>query len=398
MKILAFAYACEPQKGSEPGAGWGWARLLARLGEAWIITRENNRGAIEAELSSIPEAGSLHFIYVDLPARARSWKRGQRGIRLYYMFWQRAALRRARELHAEEEFDLVWHLTLANVWMGSLAGLLGPPFIYGPVGGGTRPPWRLARALGVRGTVYEIFRVAAQVAGRYVNPVARSAWREAQVILVQNPETRDWLPKRYRSKAIVFPNALMTSEPGPRRKGPTDRLPTALFAGRLQPLKGVAIAIRAIAATDEWRLVVMGKGSDEPRLRRLAHRLNVDHRVDFNGWLPRDRVLDAMRQDADVFILPSMHEDAGLVVIEALGCGLPVICLERGGPHLLAGRAALVLLSSGGLHDVVSRLADQLSSGRFPDEAAIRAQVESYTLAARMRPLEDILIAALPTG
>ena len=85
MKILAFAYACEPQKGSEPGAGWGWARLLARLGDTWIITRANNKEAIEAELSSTPEAGSLHFVYVDLSERARSWKRGQRGIRLYYM-------------------------------------------------------------------------------------------------------------------------------------------------------------------------------------------------------------------------------------------------------------------------------------------------------------------------
>lgn len=397
MKILAFAYACEPQKGSEPGAGWGWARLLARLGDAWIITRENNKAAIEAELSSLPEAGFLHFIYVDLPERARSWKRGQRGVRLYYMLWQRAALRRARELHREEEFDLVWHLTLANVWMGSLAGLIGPPFIYGPVGGGTRPPWRLARVFGARGITYEILRVAAQVAGRYVNPVARSAWREARVILVQNSETRDWLPKRYRSKAMIFPNALLTSEPDAQRKEPTDRPPTALFAGRLLPPKGVAIAIRAIAATDEWRLIVMGEGSDEPRLRRLAHRLGVDDRIDFNGWLPRDRVLDAMREDADVFVFPSMHEDAGLVVIEALGCGLPVICLDRGGPHLLAGRAALVLPSSGGVHDVVSRFADQLSSGRFPDEAAIREQVRSYTLDARMPPLEDILSAALGT-
>ena len=104
-----------------------------------------------------PRPDPLHFVYVDLSERARSWKRGQRGIHLYYMLWQRAALRRARELHADVGFDLVWHLTLANVWMGSVAGFLGPPFIYGPVGGGIRPPWRLAPRLGVRGIIYEIF-------------------------------------------------------------------------------------------------------------------------------------------------------------------------------------------------------------------------------------------------
>ena len=48
MRILAFAYACEPGRGSEPGAGWSWARMLAGLGETWVVTRANNREAIEA--------------------------------------------------------------------------------------------------------------------------------------------------------------------------------------------------------------------------------------------------------------------------------------------------------------------------------------------------------------
>ena len=141
---------------------------------------------------------------------------------------------------------------------------------------------------------------------------------------MQNPETRNWLPKRYRSKAVVFPNALLYRNPGSvDARSRSIVPPTALFVGRLLPLKGVAIAIRAIAATEGWRLVVVGSGSDEPRLRRLAHRLNVDHRIRFMGWLPHDRVLDVMRADADVFLFPSMHEEAGLVVVEALGCGLP---------------------------------------------------------------------------
>ena len=42
--ILAFAYACEPGKGSEPGAGWAMARVAARIGPTWVITRANNRG------------------------------------------------------------------------------------------------------------------------------------------------------------------------------------------------------------------------------------------------------------------------------------------------------------------------------------------------------------------
>ena len=75
--------------------------------------------------------------------------------------------------------------------------------------------------------------------------------------------------------------------------------------------------------TEAWCLVVVGKGSDEERLRRLARSLKVEHRVDFRGWLSRDRVLDAMRQEADIFVFPSLHDESPLAVVEALGCGLP---------------------------------------------------------------------------
>ncbi|HEX7147470.1 MAG TPA: glycosyltransferase family 1 protein, partial [Actinomycetota bacterium] len=173
MRILAFAYACEPGRGSEPGAGWSWARMLAGLGETWVVTRANNREAIEAGLEGLPEADRLHFVYVDLPERARRWKKGRRGIHLYYLLWQAAALRAAREAHRRERFDLVWHLTLANVWFGSVAPLVGPPVVYGPVGGGARVPWRLLPTLGPRGMAIEAVRTSVDTVARYANPLAR---------------------------------------------------------------------------------------------------------------------------------------------------------------------------------------------------------------------------------
>jgi len=335
---LAFAYACEPGKGSEPGAGWGLARMIAReLGECWVITRANNRQAIEEALPHIPEAGRLRFVYVDLPPWARWWKRGQRGIYLYYLLWQVAAVLRARQLVREERFDLVWHLTLANAWLGSLAPLVGGRFVYGPVGGGVGVPWRLARYLGVQGVLYELARDLARLTGRYLNPFARLAWERAEVILAQNPETVNWLPRPHRSKASVFPNALVAADGLPA--APATRPPggrTALFVGRLIPWKGGAIAIEAIARAPDWRLVVLGDGPDRRRLERLAHRLGVAERVEFRGWQPREEVWRVMREEADVLLFPSLHEDAGWVVLEALSQGLAVLCLDHGGPPVVA--------------------------------------------------------------
>lgn len=337
MRVLAFAYACEPGKGSEPGAGWIWPRMLARIGEVWVITRESNRGVIEAALPQMPEKQNMHFEYVDLPARARFWKRGAKGARPYYLLWQVAALRRARILSRDVPFDLVWHLTWANAWMGALAPLLRYPFIYGPVGGGVGMDWNLVSVVGVRGAVFEAARTAVRAVARYANPLARLPWWRADLILVQNPETRAWFPTRHHEKTVVFPHVVLDGS-RPRRKTSSEaRRPTALFVGRLLPWKGMSLALRTLVLLDDWHLIVCGSGPDESRLKRLAAKLDVERRVDFLGWVSASRLRELMLEEADVLLFPSIHDEGGFVVAEALAAGLPVVCLQRGGPPEIGG-------------------------------------------------------------
>ena len=67
FKILLSAYACEPNKGSEPEVGWKWATTLAGLGnKTYVITRSNNKRNIE-EYLAINEISNLNFIYFDYP-------------------------------------------------------------------------------------------------------------------------------------------------------------------------------------------------------------------------------------------------------------------------------------------------------------------------------------------
>jgi len=385
MRIFAFAYACEPGRGSEPGAGWSWARMLAGLGETWVVTRANNRAAIEAGLEGLPEAGRLHFVYVDLPERAHRWKKGRRGIHLYYLLWQLAALRAARDAHRREHFDLVWHLTLANVWFGSVAPLVGPPVVYGPVGGGARVPWRLLPTLGPRGVAIEAVRTSVDTVARYANPLARIAWRRSQLVLVQNPETRRWLPRRHRERAEQFPNVVLDIPPEPRRRDPAGP-PTAAYAGDLIPLKGVTLALRTIAQLPGWRLLVAGHGPDEPRLRRLAGALGLEERVQFLGWVPRDRLHKLLRDEVDVFLFPSLRDQAPWAVAEARALGLPVVCLDVGGPPLLGGRA----VASAGPAATVSALAEAVAATAADPPPPATA----FDLASRQARLAELLARA----
>lgn len=379
MKTIVWAYACEPNAGSEPGAGWIWARMLATLGETWVVTRSNNRHVIEASLPTINERANLHFEYVDLPSWARGWKRGRRGVHVYYLLWQLAALRRTRRLMNTEDCDVVWHLTLANAWFGSLASLCGPAFVYGPVGGAATAPWRLLATLGPRGASYELLRNSVQAVARYANPLARVSWRRATLILVQNEETRRWIPLRYRDRVEVFPNVVLEHVADPRPRIQDTAHPSVFYAGELLPLKGIGLAVRALVELPGWKLVICGRGPDERRLRLLARRVGVEDRVEFRGYLPRPVLLEMLTKEADVLLFPSLRDQAGWVVAEAIGCGVPVVCLLNGGPPLLGGTGVPV----SGRRTTVRALAEATerarwiqpessAHGRAPREAALR--------------------------
>jgi glycosyltransferase involved in cell wall biosynthesis len=393
LRILAFAYACEPGHGSEPGAGWAWARMLARLGETWVITRANNREVIEAEFGRVPERDRLHFVYVDLPPWARWWKRGQRGVRLYYLLWQMAAVRRARRLDRSLNFELVWHLTLANAWLGSLAPMVGRRFVYGPVGGGVKSPWRLLPVLGARGIAYEVLRDTARFVGRHLNPLSRLAWHRATVILAQNHETRYWLPKRHRSKAVIFPNVVLEEVPAATHSV-ARTAPTALFAGRLLAWKGAALAVRAMTYLPGWRLDIVGSGPDEARLRRLVRKTHLGERVVFSDPVPRYELLRRMREEADVLLFPSLHDEAGWVVVEATASGLPVLCLDVGGPPVLGGHGVRPSTPARTARALAAAAAEALAHRPRPSTA--------FEMESRASALVDLLVSKgllpLPSG
>jgi glycosyltransferase involved in cell wall biosynthesis len=374
-RILAFAYDIEPDRGSEPGAGWSSVRMLAGFADVTVITRRFPPGAdgsFDPWTNRIPEAGWIHFVPLALrgdsgtqPAR---WSRQPH---LGYVAWMILAGREARRLHAERPFDLTWHLTWANGWFGSTLALLDAPFILGPIGGGVSPPWRLVFGTGVRGIVFELGRGVIRTAARWLNPLAHRSWRRARLILVQNRDTLEWLPARARARTRIFNNATVVHLPERTRQRGAGEPPVALFAGRLVPLKGWGLALRAVAGLPGWRLIVCGDGPDDAGARALAKRLGIEDRVEFRGWRERDDVLRVMAEEADVLLFPSLHDEAGLAVAEAAAIGLPIVCLDRGGPPIIAGWG----VQPGSGPETVERL-----------RAALETALDSHPPLARLDP------------
>ena len=279
MKILLSAYACEPETGSEPSAGWNWAIELVRMGyDVWVLTRANNRPTIEAELAKVPGMRSPRFIYYDLPRWARWWKKGNRGIHLYYLLWQWGAYRLARRIHAGERFDRVHHITFGVVRHPSYMGNLGIPFIFGPVGGGEQAPWRLRLGYGARGVILDALRDVSNLLVK-IDPLMWRTFRQADEIYLKTPESRLVIPKRFWSKTRVQLEVGVDVNAHSRALvAQTDRSESfrVLYAGRFLYWKGMHLGIPAFAellkVVPEARLTLVGKGPDEARWRRLAAR------------------------------------------------------------------------------------------------------------------------------
>lgn len=98
-----------------------------------------------------------------------------------------------------------------------------------------------------------------------------------------------------------------------------------LWAGDIY--KGVDVTIRALpkiaSAFPTVKYVVIGRGDDQPRLAKLAEELGVADQVVFAGFVPDEELIDHYRL-ADVYVMPS-KEGFGIVYLEAMACGIPVI-------------------------------------------------------------------------
>ncbi len=403
LRILLSAYACEPGVGSEPGIGWRWALNLAAAGhEVHVITRGNNRGRIEAALASHPAAG-VHFAYYDLPAWARWWKKGGRGVHLYYFLWQWGAWRVARHLCRQHRFDLVHHITFGVFRQPSFLGFLGLPFVFGPVGGGERAPWRLRRGLPLGGRLADLARDAANGLVR-LDPLLNAMLARSDVVLCKTPETLATLPRRHRHKCrlLLEIGCDGTGRTDVRRAAGELRL---LYVGRLVPIKGVHLALAAFARLlhrhPGARFTVVGDGPERPRLQRIAESLDITHAIEWRSWLPREEVM-ALYPEHDVFLFPSLHDSSGNAVLEALASGVPVVCLNLGGPAVLVDDSCGMRVTARSEEEAVMGLAHALLAladdprrrARMARAAAARARRE-YSWAAQTERMNRIYAEVL---
>ena len=358
-RILLSAYACEPDRGSEPAVGWNWACELSRLGhQVSVLTRADNRAAIESKALA-----HVKFIYYDLPHWVQLGRAFPAGKLLYYVLWQWFAVRHIRAQFPELPFDVVQHVTYVSIRYPSFMGSLGIPFYFGPVSGGERVPAKLRKGFSIRGRWREWLR---DLSNRLVllDPLLRRVFRQAEKIIVTR-DTVSLVPRRWRHKCEIQLAIGLTGEYLNKASRVSQRRESGwhlLYVGRLLELKGVDIALRAVRQLKQWqpdvRFTIVGDGPSRSRLAKLAETLKIAENVEWVGWVPQHAMQDYYRS-ADLFVFPGLRDSGGTAVLEAMAHGLPVVCTELGGPGVMVNeRCGRVLTafdkSSGGVGNRIS--------------------------------------------
>ena len=335
FKIMVLAYACEPNKGSEPEVGWQWVKQLARKNDVWVITRANNKKCI-VDSGVFNELPNLNFEYIDLPAWARFWKKGNRGIHLYYWLWQMCAVLKAWQLHKKMTFNIAHHITFSPFYQPPLISLLPIPFVWGPIGAGEKLPRKFLKLFNLRQRMRENLRTTIRILSP-LNPLVYIAFRRAKLILASTEETYSVIPRRFRHKAVVESQIGMEMVK-PVCKIRDNRKPFKLItAGRHVYWKGGILIIRAfhkfVRETGiSAELHIISDGPEKTRLIREVNTLKIQDIVTFTNWFQRREDVFFAYKKADVFAYASLFECGGYVILEALSVGLPVVCLDLGGP------------------------------------------------------------------
>ena len=177
--------------------------------------------------------------------------------------------------------------------------------------------------------------------------VERRAMKDSDLIITSNPDDRAHLMRLFdveSNRLVVLPCGIDTErfKPVDRDKARKELSIQAkdkvlIFVGRLEPLKGIdtiLMAIADIADKSNLKFLIVGGNPDtDPEASRLlgiAKTLKIDRLVTFTGSVSHEK-LATYYSAADVCLVPSYYESFGLVAVEAMACGTPVIASMVGG-------------------------------------------------------------------
>ena len=240
--------------------------------------------------------------------------------------------------------------------------------------------------------VKEYFPVAPELATTVINGIIERYMERCAHVIAPTQSIRDFIHRQYDPQApvSVVPTPIDLSaytalEPQRirARLGPDDAK-VLMYVGRLAIEKNLDFLVRAfariVAECPPARLVFVGAGIAEDELRQMARELGLEKLVVFTGAVPHDEVPNYTAA-ADLFVFASLTDTQGLVLMEAMAAGTPVVAVEAPGPVdvLSQGGGILVPHNEDAFVNAVCGLLNNADRLRETGEEARRA-MQGYAI------------------
>jgi glycosyltransferase involved in cell wall biosynthesis len=213
-------------------------------------------------------------------------------------------------------------------------------------------------------------------------PFLEEAFRAASSIITVSDALQTSIRKFTSDKQqiLTIPNVVDTGFfilPAQRQRDPL----VILSIGRLEHEKGMDLVIQAFSRLFKEipgaSLRIVGKGPLEPRLRGMASNINVADRIQFLGKLTPEQLLTELHQ-AKILAVASRYEAFGVVFIEAMSTGLPILAARSGGPDTFVTDKVGKLVESDSVSAVYDGLKQIYNSYEAYDSATIRNYVVDH--------------------
>ncbi len=394
-RVVVLGSNASMKMGGEAAFPYFYFRLLRERGvETWLVTharvREELRTLIPGEFDRVAfvEESRVDLILFRLggllPAKLSEQTIGV----VRHLLTQRRMREAVRRVIREKEIDLLHEVTPISPKAPSLMYGLGVPVVGGPLCGGMDYPPAFRHR---EGMASRLVQRLGRMVSHLVNAIAPGRIR-ADSLVVAHPQTREALPIGVRGVIYdgISDSGVDMSIWGARGRvdRPSDGGGTRFaYLGRLVDWKGVDLlldAFQRVAGRDgSATLQILGDGPTRAALESQADRLGIRDRVEFIGWVSAREGADRLEK-VDVFVLPSLRECGGAVLLEAMALGLPCVATRWGGPgHFVTDETGIRVDPASpegfvaGLADAMLRLAGSSELRRSMGQAGRRRVAES---------------------
>lgn len=341
LSILINAYACSPNMGSEPGMAWNWCVNLAKDCELHIITEGEFKDKIEAVLPTLPQGNNMHFYYnpVSDEIRKMCWNQGDWRFYKYYREWQWKTYIMAEKIIKQHHIDIVHQLNMIGFREpGYLWKIENKPFVWGPIGGLKQFPSSYLEGAGIKMKLFNRVKNIINIYQIKHDKRVDQALKKADLLISSIPDSYNAIKKYKGLNSIIIPETGCFIDDNSIKRNKEEKVDDdfrLLWVGKFDFRKQLNIALATMSKLKDKsniKLIICGSGSDNQisYYKQMAINLGIEDNVVWKGNIENSKVKEEMRK-SDIFFFTSVSEDTSTVVLEAVSCGLPVLCFDTCG-------------------------------------------------------------------